>query len=114
MSELERLEHRRQLVAADVAQNAGPKIPPAAPGERMISRMIRTLGRRAEPEVPAQMAGRGRRLWRTPNPAGRDRRKTVRAGMNFAHGANRARRNRFSDQPRRFAGLALVSHLSGQ
>src|SRR6185503_1137771 len=42
---------RIHVVATHVAERAGSEIPPASPIERKVSRMVRTLRRRAEPQV---------------------------------------------------------------
>jgi len=53
-TQLKRPEGGVDDVAPHVSQGAGAKIPPAAPLERVVGRMIGALRRRAEPEVPVQ------------------------------------------------------------
>src|SRR5436305_10735334 len=66
MTELEGAEDGVERVTADVAERAGPEIPPAAPDERQIGRMIGPAGRRAEPQVPFES---WRHRWRIFWPA---------------------------------------------
>src|SRR3989304_270027 len=110
MPRLQGLEDGRKLVAPDVAQTAGPEIPPAAPGERMIARVIRAHGGGADPQVPVQVRRHRRRLLGARDAARGDHWGAVRAAVDLADRAARPGPDRLSDQPGLFARLALVAH----
>src|SRR5439155_17595973 len=52
VAQVERPERRIHRVTGYVAQGAGAEVPPAAPLERRVRRMVRPRGGRAEPQVP--------------------------------------------------------------
>src|SRR6266404_2883950 len=54
-AQLQRVEDRRQIVDTHVTESAAAEIPPAAPLERAIGRMVGTLGSGAEPQVPVEV-----------------------------------------------------------
>src|SRR5206468_3413056 len=51
-SEFERAEHWIEVMARDVAEGAGAKIPPPSPLGWKVSRVIRPGGSRSEPKIP--------------------------------------------------------------
>src|SRR5262245_61821544 len=57
MTEIKRAEYRVERMATDVAECTGAEIPPAAPPKRQVRRMVGSISRGAEPQVPDQ------RLW---------------------------------------------------
>ena len=97
-------------VATHVAEGASAEIPPAAPAERGVGRIIRTLVNRPEPQIPVERRRDGRRLRRTgdallPQFAG-----AIGPDMDFADVADDAGLNPFVGQPRAFGGVPLIAH----
>src|SRR6185436_5981349 len=105
-------------MAADIAQGASAKIPPATPLEWKVSGMIRARGRRPQPKVPIQCR---RNRWRVFGPLNALRPilikkaigRTIGPDMDFAHWANRVVPNELAQAPCVFRSLALVAHLGG-
>src|SRR6266480_7250269 len=58
VAEIERPERRVHRMTGDVAERAGSEIPPAAPLEWRVGRIVGPLGYGTEPQIPVQ--GRGR------------------------------------------------------
>src|SRR5207253_3688071 len=52
MPKLQRAKDRIASMTADIAERAGPEIPPTAPFERQVGRIVRPKRRRAEPKIP--------------------------------------------------------------
>ncbi len=113
MPELEGLEGRRELVAADIAQATGTEVPPAAPGERMVAGMIGSHRRGADPQIPVEPSRHRRPVAGTRTAPLGNHRNTVRTGVDLADRAQRTRPDRLANQPRFFAGLPKVAHLRG-
>ena len=57
--ELERPEREIAVMAEEVAQLAIGEVPPIPPVERRIVRVIRSIGRRPQPQIPVQGGGTG-------------------------------------------------------
>src|SRR2546426_140232 len=100
----------------DVSESTSPEIPPAAPFEWYVCRIVGPLRRGPQPHVPIQ----GGRHWWCIARAGDSLRPifveqpvrwAVGPGMHFAHISNRAIPNRFAQSSRSFRRLALVPHL---
>ena len=118
-AELQGGEDRRQVVNAHVAEAAGAEVPPAAPTERGVGRMIGPPRRRAEPQVPVQRRGHGRRVLGPLDALGPPQRHlaamrgAVRPDVHLPHGADGAVPDPFVDQPVALERHALVAHLRG-
>src|SRR5690242_13455738 len=105
-------------MAADVAERAGAKIPPATPFEGEISGMIRARGSWAEPEIPIEIGRDGRAIFRAINALGPVFVEEAVGGaigpdMDFADGSDGVVRNEFAESASVFGSLALIAHLRG-
>jgi hypothetical protein len=118
-AEIQRGKDGREIVDAHVAEPAGAEVPPTAPFEWRVSRVIGAEGRGAEPEVPIQSGGYGRRVGRTLNTLGPPERVfalvswSIGPDVDFADCANCAIGKPFVDLAIAFEGHALIAHLSG-
>ena len=116
-AELQGGENRRKIVNAHVAKAARAEVPPAAPAERRIGRMIWPPGCRAQPQVPVQRLGDRRRLFgplnplRPPQGHPASMGRTIGPNMRLAHGANRAVLEPFGYLAIPLERHALVAHL---
>src|SRR5256884_1032937 len=99
------------LPTSHVAECARAETPPAAPFERMIRRMIRPHRRRADPQVPVNVFGDGRRVGGAFDALRPD--WAVRPGVHFAYRADHVGLNPFDGGAERIAGVAAVAHLRG-
>ena len=109
LAELQRPERRVHRVAGDVAQRPGPVVPPAAPAERVVRRMVRPVRRRTQEEIPVET---GRRVVRLGRPLDRLRPdRPVGPVVHLAHRADDARLQPLADLPRPLPGVTLVAHL---
>ena len=112
-------DHRIQRVRPAVAHHPAAKIPEAAPRLRMVGPMVRPHGRRADPQVPVQRCGNGRRFLGPVRPraapAGMAPGIIGKAapGIDFADLADQARGDPLADQPVAFHAVALDAHLRG-
>src|SRR5262245_44061861 len=99
-------------MATHITHRPRAEVPPAAPAERSVGRVVGTFANWAEPQVPVERRGnRWRIAWPAdsllPKLAG-----SVRPRVHFAHVADDAGLNPFVREPRAFAGMSLVSHGS--
>ena len=114
--QLQSTPDRIYTVAADITQSTGSEIPPAAPFERRIGRMIWPLRRRAEPQVPIQRIRHSRRILGSSNTLGpihigKTPQGPVGPNMHLAHGADRATPDILTHQAGSLGGLAIIAHL---
>src|SRR5690606_36969178 len=99
-------------VAGDVAQGTGAVVPPAAPAERGIRRVIGPLGRGSLPQVPVKGGMRVVGIAGTINALGPDR--PVAPVVDLANLADRPRLVPLANDSCSLAGVSLISHLRGK
>src|SRR6266581_883900 len=109
VAQAERPERRVHRVAGDVAQRAGAEIPPAAPLERCICRVVGPRGGGTEPQVPVDPGRRVVLLERPLDGLRPDR--PVGPQLDLAYRADGARLDPFPYLARPFAGVPLIPHL---
>ena len=117
-AELERAEDRVHGVTADIAKSAGAEIPPTPPDEREVNRIVRSLRRGSEPEIPIEGRGHRRSIF---GPADALRPifieettgRTVGPDMRSRDIADDAGPNQFAEMSGIAGRLTLVTHLSG-
>ena len=106
------VQHREGGVhdmAGHVAHRAGAEVLPRAPAERVIRRVVRAHGRRADPQIPVQAIGNRRRVSRPGHPLRPDR--TVGPAVHLADRADGPGGDPFLHQPQPLFRVALVAHL---
>src|SRR5438093_4093130 len=106
-------------MAADITQSARAEIPPAAPFEWQVRRVVRTRRCRTEPHFPVQRrrnrvrVGRSRdTLW--PILIEESVGWAICPRVDFANVSDCSIPNHFAQPPSFFGGLALVAHLRCQ
>src|SRR5262245_47244901 len=101
-------------MAGHVAKGTGTEIPPAPPLERVIGRMVRSVGRRSEELVPFDGGRHGRRVGGSGADFGGLRPYgTVSPGVDLAHRPDRPGLNDLDAAAEAVGGGALVAHLGG-
>src|SRR5262245_21718819 len=115
-TEFEGAEHRIEVMAGNVAERAGPEVPPAPPLGREVSRVIGPGRSRPQPEIPLERVRHGGRFGRTSHSLGpvfieESARWAIRPDMHFAHRADGVVEKKLLKPARLLGGLSLVSHL---
>src|SRR3989454_517323 len=111
VAQVERPERRIHGVTSDVSQRAGAEVPPAAPLERRVGRVVRARRGGAEPQVPIDPGRRVVFFERSLDRLWPDR--PVGPELDLAHRPDGAGLDPFADLARALAGVALVPHLGG-
>jgi len=105
--QLQRPERQVHVVAAEVAQPAAAEVPPASPPPGQVAGVVRPLGGRAEPQVPAQVLRHGRGVLGAPHAAVADGVPDV----HLADGADQAPLDDLNGAAVVAAGVDLRAHL---
>src|SRR5262245_4065400 len=111
VANLHGLENAGELMASDVAEYAGAEIPPTAPGEGVIARVIRPHGRGALPEVPIQVRRAGWGLLGAGNTTLGDVRVAIGPRMHLLERADGSSPNQLGHAAGFFTGLSEITHL---
>src|SRR5436309_14595762 len=106
---MDRPERRVHRMTGDVAERAGSDIPPAAPLEWRIGRIVRPLGHGTEPQIPVQGRGRVVLLEGTIERLGPDR--PVGPELDLPHRSDETRLDPLANQACAFFGVTLIPHL---
>src|SRR6185436_7857282 len=98
-------------VHGHITEGAGAKIKPAPPYSWMIGRMVRPLGRCAQPQIPFEIGRNGRgvagAVYRLFPPFAR----AIRPGVHLPDRTDGPGLNPFADLAETFASVPIVTHL---
>ena len=106
-------EGQVRRVTGHVAQRAGAEVPPAAPIMGMVDRVVRTLGGRAQEQVPVHVLGNGL-VFRSRDDVRRllpVLERTIGPDVDLAHLADGTRTHQLCTAAEARVGRALVAHL---
>ncbi len=109
MLELQRPGNMSESVAAHISQRPCAEVPPSAPFERHISRMIRPIRSRAKPHIPVQARGHRRRIFGPLDSLGPYR--PVRPDVDLPYRADGAVPYPFAQYTLSLRGIRLDAHL---
>src|SRR4030042_4266259 len=109
MPELQRPGNMSESVAAHISQRSGAEVPPSAPFERHVGRMIRPIRSRTKPHIPVKTLRHRRRIF-GPLDSLRPYRP-VRPDVDFPYRADGTVPYPFAQYPLVFRGIRLDAHL---